>query len=295
MINTQIGPPPGFQASVQTTGSSISAIDAACNNVQNMPNYSSPYAPTLPNDINQAKAVANQWTGGVRNQVVGSLSGIVVYNNVFQSQFNQLYSISQQIAKGDMSQVTLFQSSLSILEQETQLEQQQVAAVQNSLTQYLIQIDGVMRALNNDNSELQNAYNSLVSQMQNLEQQMNEVQAKIDDEKSNIFSQFWYELTGQLQDLEKQQQQMQSQLSNTQQQLYNTQNALNTVRAYQNSFGSIQGGVNGLANGWESLNADLKETLADENITDYNAFTPALVQAASSDWQQVANLAQTFI
>jgi chromosome segregation ATPase len=295
MINAQLSPPPGFQASVQTTGSSINSIDIACQNVQNMPVYSSPYAPTLPQDISNAKTVASQWSSTIRQQVIASLQGILNFNNLFQSKFSELYSISEQIATGSTSQIPAFQADLTQLQQATEAEENQVNLVQNSLTNYLVQIDDIMRALNNDNNELQNAVNGLSAQMQNLEQQMNQIQKKIDDESSNPFSKLWYELTGQLDDLKKEQSQIENELNSTNQQLYQAQNALHTITSYQNSFGQIQGGINGLATGWESLNADLKETLSDEDITDYNAFTPALVQAASADWQQVANLAQSFI
>ena len=260
-----------------------------------MPVYTSPYAPSLPQDISSAKAVASQWTNSIRQQVIASLAGIVSFNDLFQSQFNQLYSISEQIAAGNTSQIPLFQASLSVLQQATQGEENQVNVVQHTLTSYLVQVDDTMRALNNDNLELQSAVNSLNAQMQSLEQQMNAIQKKINDESSNPFSKLWYELTGQLDDLRKEQNQLNNELNSINQQFYQTQNALHIVTSYQNSFGQIQGGINGLATGWESLNADLKETISDENISDYNAFTPALVQAAAADWQQVANLAKSFL
>lgn len=295
MINTQLSPPTGFQSSVQTTGSALGTINTACQSVMTMPDYSSPYAPSLAGDINNAKNTANIWNMQIRQEVMASLEDIVQCNSLFQSQFNTLYSISQQFATGDMSGVPMFQVSLRMLQAETQQAEQQVNTTQTALTNYLVQLDGVMRALNNDSNELQSTVNALNAQMQSLEQQMQATQKKIDDEKSNPFSELWYELTGQLEGLEKQQSQLNASLNSTNQQLQQAYSALNITKAYQNSFGTIQGGINGMANGWESLNADLNETLADENINDYNAFTPALVQAAASDWQQVATLAQSFI
>lgn len=295
MINAQLSPPPGFTASVQTTGTSIGSINAACQNVQIMPIYSSPYAPSLQQDISNAKAVASQWTSDILRQVMTSLEGIIGFNGLFQSVFNELYSIAEAIAKGDTTQINQFQFLLSALQQATQAQETQVNSTQTALTNYLVEVDNTMRALNNDNLQLQTAVNSLNAQMQSLEQQMNDVQRKINEESSNPFSELWYKLTGQLDSLRNEQNQLSNELNNINQQSYQAQNALHVVTSYQNSFGQIQGGINGLATGWESLNADLKETISDENISDYNAFTPALVQAASSDWQQVANLANSFM
>lgn len=295
MINAQLSPPSGFQSSVQTTGSAITSIDASCHNVVNMPVVSSPSSPSLASDINNAKSTANQWFSSIRPQVIASLQGIVGFNGIFQGMFNELYSISVQIAAGNTSEVPQFQKDLGILQNATQAQETLVNQVQNALIGYLVQVDGTMNALNDDSGQLQNAVNAYNQQMQNLQRQMQQVQQQIDDEQSNIFSKLWYELTGQLDDLKNEQNQLQNQLNNTANQLNQANNALNTVKAYQGSFSQIQGGINGLANGWESLNGDLKETLEDENITDYNAFTPALVQAAASDWQVVANLAQSFL
>jgi len=295
MINAQLSPPSGFQASLQATGSSISSINTACQNVNNMPVYSSPFAPSLPQDIANAKIIAGQWTSNLLPEVTASLQGIVSFNGLFQGEFDALNSIAQQIASGDTSQITVFQGYLKTLQQATSGEQTQVNQVQTALTQYLVLVDNMMQPLNSDCTALQNAVNSLGSQMQNLEQQMAKTQKKIDEEKSNPFSKIWDELTGQLQSLENQQRSLQGQTTATILQLSDAQNALSVATNYQNSFGQISGGVNGLADGWESLDADLQETLSDENITDYNAFTPALVQAASADWLQAANLAQSFL
>ncbi len=295
MINAQLSPPIGFQSSVQTTGSAITSIDASCHSVINMPVVSSPSAPSLSTDINNAKSVANQWFDSIRRQVMASLEGIVGFNEMFQGVFNGLYTISVQIAAGNTTEIAEFQIYLSAIQNATQAQETLVNQVQNVLTGYLIQVDGAMNALNNDSGQLQSMVNAYNQQMQNLQNQMREVQQKIDDEQSNIFSKLWYELTGQLNDLKNEQNQLQNDLNNTANQLNQANYALNTVKAYQNSFSQIQGGINGLANGWESLNGDLKETLEDENITDYNAFTPALIQAASSDWQVVANLANSFL
>jgi DNA mismatch repair ATPase MutS len=295
MINAQLSPPAGFQNSISATGTSISSINNACETIIRIQPIPSSTVPSLNQDLVSTQNVAKLWTSGIQADVVASLAGIVGFNQIFQSVFNNLLSISQQIAAGNTAEIPQFKIYLSTLQTETQSQQIQVAKVQQEITQYLVQVDNSLQVLNNDGNQLQNAVNALNQQMQAMEQQMNEIQQKINEEESNPFSKLWNELTGQLQDLEKQQNALGQNLNNTNYELQETFADLNEVRGFQGLFSQIQGGLNGLSNGWESLNADLKEVVGDENISDFNAFTPALVQAAQSDWTVAANLAQSFL
>jgi Bacillus haemolytic enterotoxin (HBL) len=295
MINAQLSPPAGFQNSISATGNSIASINNACESIIRIQPISSSSVPSLSQDLVNTQNVAQSWLSGIQRDVLSSLAGIVGFNQMFQSVFNSLLSISQQIATGNTAEIPQFKAFLSMLQTETQNQQSQVDKVQQEITQYLVQVDNSLQVLNNDGNQLQNAANALNQQMQVMEQQMNALQQKINDEESNPFSKLWYELTGQLQDLEKQQNALGQNLNNVNGELQETYADLNEVRSFQGLFSQIQGGLNGLANGWESLNADLKEVVGDENISDFNAFTPALVQAAQSDWTVAANLAQSFL
>ena len=313
MANTQLSPPAGFQQSVQATGSALSSIDTDCKNIISLPTDENtiPIIPTIggvdtgqgpqvsppdiSTDMTAVKATANDWFSTVRPQIVASLQGIITFNGSFQNVYANIYPIAQQIATGNMSQVPQFKSDLGTLQTATQTQQTQAKQVQNSLIAYLVEVSKVQVLLSNDNTTLQNSIPGMNQQVADLQQEIDELNEKIEIEQFIPFSTIIEALTGELENNSEQLSELNDAIDSTKQQIQYTQNAVNLLNNYQSSFGSIQSSINSLANSWEALESDLSETIADENIADFNAFTPALVQAASADWQVVTNLAKTFI
>ena len=313
MANAQLSPPAGFQQSVQATGSALSSIDTDCKNIISLPTDENtiPIIPTIggvdtglgpqvsppdiSTDMTAVKATFNDWFSTVRPQIVASLQGIITFNGNFQNVYANIYPIAQQIAAGNMSQVPQFKNDLGTLQTATQTQQTQAKQVQNALIAYLVEVSKVQVLLSNDNTTLQNSIPGMNQQVADLQQAIDELNEKIEIEQFIPFSTIIEALTGELENNSEQLSDLNDAIDSTKQQIQYTQNAINLLNNYQSSFGSIQSSINSLANSWEALESDLGETIADENISDFNAFTPALVQAASADWQVVTNLAKTFI
>lgn len=306
MSTNLLAPPGSLQSGVSTTGNSLQLIDTAAQGMLSMPIDSSTIAPSLQADMQAAQALATQWTTQIRPDVVNTLNGIVSYNSLFASLFSELYSLSEQIAAGDSSAIPSFQAELQQLYNATQAQYQIVQAVQQVLMNYSTAVSGSQQSLNSDAGQLQNVVAADQSQMQVYDQEMDYLETQeqivymdiIKNQGRPALQEFQImmdELEQTIQKLNDQMNTVGNQMSTDQQQINDLQKDLNDLSGYLTDLSQLQGGVTGLANGWEALSGDYANLLQDETITSYSVFTPDDVQAAASDWAELSQLAESFI
>lgn len=298
--STAISPPPALVTSVSSTVSTVQAVSGAAQQVLALPVPQSGQIPSLGNDVQTAKGHAQQWVSSIAPQIGQSLQGVAAWGGTFDALFSQLNSAAALIGQGQTSAIATFKSLLGQLQAQTTAQLNGVQALQPTLDSYLAAVNGDVRQLAGDQQQLQVVIETTQANLQMQMQQLQQLEAKLNREQ-DLFNTLGYldplyflvkklidALTGQADNAQQQVNALQAQVAQLNGQLQMALQTSSVLTAYQRSTSNISGALGGMLDGWETLSSNFTQLLQSEDIGTFNVFTPALLAAVKSDWDNLA-------
>lgn len=308
MSTPDISPPSALQAGLSETGSGIGVVDEAVAALLALPIPTSSSIETLAGDVDAARTDAASWTSTVRPRVISTLQGVIDWSSTFDGLYDQLVPLAEQLAAGDESAVAPFQSLLGQLQDATEAEASTAAGVADQLVAFIETIDADIAALGGDQSSLeaeQSAYEAQAKAADMaadaVEQQLAELQWKVIEMVaeghyvSAELTMMINELTGRKEDLRQSEQESESAAAAAEGQAGAVGESIQSVQSYSASLGAIGAGVGALDTGWNTLNSNFTVLLEGEDISSYDAFTPALLESVKLDWDNLAAQARSML
>lgn len=308
--SSPIAPPQALVQGVSQTNQAIPQIDSAVAGLLALPAPSGTSLSSLPGDVSKACSDANEWNTTYKAQVLSTLQSVVDWNTTFNSYYNQLQSLATQIAAGDTSAIASFQSILQQLQTATQSIATSTSGVAGQLVTYSTLISSDIATLNGDQSQLQGMQKSDqqeaqqdAQEVQSLEAEQQHDQHLYDSIRSiPIYGRYLAPLeesiqaiSGHLSTVRSDESTAQAGERNANAEANAAGSAISAAGAANTDLGEISSGVGALDQGWNVLDSNFAELISSENITTYSVFTPALLQATQSDWNNLASQAASLL
>jgi hypothetical protein len=308
--SSSISPPSALVQGVAQTNQAIPQIDQAVAALVALPTPDGSALASLPGDVNKARSDAAEWTTTYRSLVLSTLQSVVDWNTTFNSYYGQLQTLAAQIAQSDSSAVAPFQAILEHLQTAAQGMANTTDAVAKQLVTFETLIDSDIATLNADQAQLETvqkndeaAEQTDEAQEQNLQNQLKQQQDRMRDLALIPFAGPLLAgldsgiklLTGQVQTEANDINAEQSAASSAGQAASAAGADAGDAKTAGSDLGAIASGVGSLDTGWNVLDSNFAELISSEDITTYDVFTPALLEATQSDWNNLAAQAASLL
>lgn len=298
-------PPSSLTTAVPQTTSAIELIDGAVKKVNALPSGQTPIVPAMEGHIVQAKKTASSWTETVRPDLVNALNGVASWSQTFDAMFDDLMQAAKAIANGDLGGVSAFKAALQKLQEATSEQSTHAHAAEPELQAFDHQVNRDGRGFEADAQSANTAVSNARSQATAARKRLSELEAKRAKKQAilkslGFLSPLAYAiekiieaLSGQIKSEQQAFQQAQKEEAQAMQTYQSASEARGIAESYKSATGSISTGVNGLMNGWETLDGNFETLLQSEDITTFNVFTQDVLQSVKSDWENLAEQAKS--
>ena len=302
---TSLSPPSELASAVPASGTAIDAVNKSVTALENTKTTSSSYVPKLAGHIATAKQHASEWQDKICPSIVDNLHTVSNWNSTFDRNYQKLSTAAQQIANNDSDGVANFKSVLSELQAATKTLSSKISSNQPVITQFDSEIQSDTRDFQSDQQTAEAAKASASSQISVAKSKLKSLEAE-KAKKDAILAGLGFlsplaygieklieALGGQIGVQEKTIKQAQAQLSKAQAVENVINDTISVTQSYESSSASTAGALNQLLNGWETLESNLNTLLESEDITTFNVFTQDVLASVKSDWQNLADQANS--
>lgn len=297
---TPISPPTQLQTSIPATVTAVQAIDAAVAKLEVIPAESSSIVPHLAGDISTAKAHGTYWTSTARPAVAKALAGVSNFSSTFTDLSAQLIAAANALSGGTQAEIDAFKTLLTQLQAASTGAEAPLADAETSLNTFDGYVEADLRAFNADAQTATAAKEAATQTAQSAQARLRGYQQEYAEKEAYLNS------LGPLKPLAKAViallQALGVKIGATQQQIASAEQsaqqamsaygaamaAVQVVNAYKSTVSTIAADVSSMLNGWQTLEGNFATLLQSEQITTFNVFTAAQIEAVQADWKNLA-------